>query len=110
MSKKSNKQKGDEYEKFTTEILMMKKLVWEDGVVFDNKDNEHKIFGKSGAEHQIDIHLTSTTNNEYHLLGECKCFNDPIEKTLACSFVTVMGLTKSLCVSHNSSYIIHNPN
>lgn len=34
--------------------------------------------GKSGAKHQIDIHLTSTNFPGYHLICECKNYNGSV--------------------------------
>lgn len=92
MAKTTKQIKGDKYEAFSSEILLLKNVTWTSkGVSFDEIDAEHKIEGESGAKHQIDIHLTSSKNPEYHLLCECKCYSQAIEKSLACSFVTVIN-------------------
>ena len=83
---------GDKYEDFSKQILLLTEISWEDGIVFDknyNSEND-KIEGASGAKHQIDIHLVSSQYNNYHLLCECKCHKGSVEKTEACSFVTVI--------------------
>jgi hypothetical protein len=83
--------KGDAYEDFSRQILLLENITWNDeGMVFDKVESPSKIQGKSGAKHQIDIHLTSTNFPEYHLICECKNYKDPVEKSLACSFITVI--------------------
>ena len=96
MAKTDKQIKGDKYEAFSSEILLLKNVTWTSkGIAFDKINDEHKIEGKSGAKHQIDIHLTSSKNPSYHLLCECKCYAKAIEKSLACSFVTVINDIKS---------------
>ena len=98
MSKTKNQTKGDIYEAFTKEILLMKELLWEyngEFVSFNVIKNERTITGASGAKHQIDIHMTSKTNKTLHLICECKDHNRKTVKGLACSFVTVIDDIKS---------------
>lgn len=87
-----NQEKGKKYEDFSKSILLLKEISWDTGIIFDKaSDNcNGKIEGISGAKHQIDIHLLSSNNPNYHLLCECKSHNGPVEKTEACSFVTVI--------------------
>lgn len=97
---KTDKQiKGDNYELFSAEILLLKDILFSDennaNIDFDLESDKHKIEGVSGAKHQIDIHLTSTKNSNFHLLCECKCHASPVSKTLACSFVTVINDIKN---------------
>lgn len=92
MAKTQNQIKGDKYEEFTAEILLDKSISWEDEkVVFDKKSSNHKLLGKSGATHQIDVHLESTEFPNYHLLCECKRRNRSVTKSEVCSFVTVIN-------------------
>lgn len=96
MAKTEKQEKGDKYESFSSEILLLKNVTWtKSGISFDIDSDEHKIEGISGAKHQIDIHLISSKNPSYHLLCECKCYSKAIEKSLACSFVTVINDIKS---------------
>ena len=44
-----------------------------------------------GTKHQIDIHLTSTKHPKIHLLCECKAHQARVQKTYACSFITVIN-------------------
>lgn len=83
---------GDKYEDLSMQILLLKEISWEEGIVFDKvyDNGNDKIEGASGAKHQIDIHLVSSQHNNYHLLCECKCHKGSVEKTEACSFVTVI--------------------
>lgn len=85
-------EKGKKYEDFSRNILLLKEISWDKGIVFDTVSDNHngKIEGISGVKHQIDIHLLSSKNHDYHLLCECKSYNGPVEKTEACSFVTVI--------------------
>lgn len=84
--------KGDKYEAFSQDILLLKSISWtKQSISFDIISDEGVIEGKSGAAHQIDVHLVSSKHPEYHLLCECKCFSKAISKTLACSFVTVIN-------------------
>lgn len=97
---KTDKQiKGDNYELFSAEFLLLKDILFSDennaNIDFDLESDKHKIEGVSGAKHQIDIHLTSTKNSNFHLLCECKCHASPVSKTLACSFVTVINDIKN---------------
>lgn len=106
MSKK--KEKGDKYEAFTKEVLLLKQLTWSydesnENISFDVVSNENIIYGISGAHHQIDVHLTSSVNPSVHLLCECKAHNPAVEKTHACSFVTVINDIKE---RHNDWKII----
>ena len=83
--------KGDAYEDFSRQILLLENITWNDeGMVFDKVESPSKIQGKSGAKHQIDIHLTSTNFPGYHLICECKNYKNAVEKSLACSFITVI--------------------
>jgi hypothetical protein len=83
--------KGVAYEDFSRQILLLENIIWNDEkTLFDKVEAPSKIQGISGAKHQIDIHLTSTDFPEYHLICECKNYKDPVEKSLACSFVTVI--------------------
>ena len=91
-----NNEKGKKYELFSQEILLLKKIKWdysktEKNIVFDEVSADHKIFGISGQAHQIDVHLTSSQNSDYHLLCECKAHDPAVEKTHACSFVMVIN-------------------
>lgn len=68
MSKK--KEKGDKYEAFTKEVLLLKQLTWSydesnENISFDVVSNENIIYGISGAHHQIDVHLTSSVNRAF---------------------------------------------
>ena len=90
-----NNDKGKKYELFSQEILLLEKLKWDysrtdKDIVFDKVSDDHKIAGISGQDHQIDVHLTSSQNPDYHLLCECKAHDPAVEKTHACSFVTVI--------------------
>lgn len=54
MSKK--KEKGDKYEAFTKEVLLLKQLTWSydesnENISFDVVSNENIIYGISGAHH-----------------------------------------------------------
>ncbi len=100
-----NQEKGKKYEDFSKNILLLKEISWERGIIFDKVSNNHsdKIEGISGAKHQIDIHLLSSNHPDYHLLCECKSHNGPVEKTEACSFVTVI---KDIKGKHNDWKII----
>lgn len=94
MSKK--KEKGDAYESFSKEVLLLKQISWSytdknKNIYFDTESDEHILCGISGAHHQIDVHLTSSELPEFHLLCECKAHNPAVEKTHACSFVTVIN-------------------
>ena len=83
--------KGNKYESFSRDILLLKNISWtKKNIIFDNVSSDGVIEGKSGAKHQIDIHLISNQHPRYHLLCECKCFSKAISKSLACSFVTVI--------------------
>ena len=91
-----NNEKGKKYEIFSQEILLLENLKWdysetEKDIVFDEVSDDHKIVGISGQDHQIDVHLTSSQNPDYHLLCECKAHDPAVEKTHACSFVTVIN-------------------
>lgn len=91
----SNNEKGKKYEGFSKEILLLQNLTWDydsqnKNIKFDKDVEDHKIEGISGQKHQIDIHLISSKNPEFHLLCECKAHNPAVEKTHACSFVTVI--------------------
>ncbi|MFA6801760.1 MAG: hypothetical protein WCR19_06590 [Acholeplasmataceae bacterium] len=88
----SDKQvKGDAYEDFSRQILLLENITWNnDGIVFDKVESLSKIQGKSGAKHQIDIHLTSIKFQRCHLICECKNYTRPVEKSLGCSFITVI--------------------
>lgn len=95
-----NYEKGKKYELFSQEILLLKRFKWdysrnEKGIIFDKASDEHIIMGISGEEHQIDIHLISGKNEEYHLLCECKAHDPAVEKIHACSFVTVINDIKA---------------
>jgi len=95
-----NYEKGKKYELFSQEILLLEHFKWdysrnEKGIIFDKVSDEHIIMGISGEEHQIDIHLISSENEEYHLLCECKAHDPAVEKTHACSFVTVINDIKA---------------
>lgn len=90
MKQPCNLDKGKRYEEFSNNILLLEKLTWENGVIFDQVDN-HYIVGASSAKHQIDIHLTSSNNPQYHLLCECKNHSNGTVKMLVCSFVTVIN-------------------
>lgn len=87
---KSNVAKGNEYEKVAKQILLKKEIVWNRNVSFDSESNEKKIEGISGVKHQIDIHLVSSLNPSCHLLVECKGHEKSVEKSLACSFITII--------------------
>lgn len=86
-------EKGKKYEDFSKSILLLKEISWNNGINFDLVPNNYngKIEGVSGAKHQIDIHLLSSNNPDCHLLCECKSHNGSVEKTEACSFVTVIN-------------------
>lgn len=89
----TKKEIGDAYEDFSQEILGLKNVVFVCGfkkINFDQVLDEHRIEGISGAVHQIDVHLTSSKYPKYHLLCESKAHTDGVEKTHACSFVTVI--------------------
>lgn len=95
-----NNEKGKKYELFSQEILLFKHFNWdyskkEKNIIFDKISDNHKIMGISGEEHQIDVHLVSSEHEEYHLLCECKAHNPAVEKTHACSFVTVINDIKA---------------
>lgn len=100
-----NQEKGKKYEDFSESILLLKEISWDRGIIFDKVSDDHtdKIEGISGAKHQIDIHLLSSNNPDYHLLCECKSHNGSVEKTEACSFVTVIRDIKE---KHNDWKII----
>ena len=91
-----NNEKGKKYELFSQEILLLENLKWDyskkdKDIVFDIVSDDHEIVGVSGQDHQIDVHLTSSQNPDYHLLCECKAHDPAVEKTHACSFVTVIN-------------------
>lgn len=95
-----NNEKGKKYELFSQEILLLKHFNWdyskkEKNIIFDKISDSHKIMGISGEEHQIDVHLVSSKHEEYHLLCECKSHDPAVEKTHACSFVTVINDIKA---------------
>lgn len=95
-----NNEKGKKYELFSQEILLLKHYNWdyskkEKNIIFDKISDNHKIMGISGEEHQIDVHLLSSEHEEYHLLCECKAHDPAVEKTHACSFVTVINDIKA---------------
>ena len=49
MSKSKNQIKGDKYEKFVLEILLLKAITWNGNVNFDTKEESKTIIGKSKA-------------------------------------------------------------
>ena len=95
MSKSKNQIKGDKYEKFVLEILLLKAITWNDNVNFDTKEESKTIIGKSKASHQIDIHLTSSSFLNEHLLCECKNHDCKVTKILASAFVTIIDDIKN---------------
>ena len=104
MADKTNKQKGDDFEFFSQQILLLKQISWtKEKIQFDNVKCKQKIEGKSGAKHEIDLLFTSSINDIYHLLCECKGYATPVEKSLACSFVTVINDIKK---KHNDWKVI----
>lgn len=91
MPKKSNKAKGDEYEKLVGEILMNPQIHWgREGVTFDKKSSEKKVAIAEGRAYQIDVHLLSSTSEKHHIICECKNYSRPINQGTANSFVTVI--------------------
>lgn len=88
--------KGNAYEDFSTEALLLKNFIWDynkrySQIQFDTLDNRNVIEGVSGQKHQIDIHLTSKKYPNVHLLCECKAYQSSVQKTIACSFITVIN-------------------
>ena len=84
--------KGDNYEKTVTKILMNPNFGWtKNNVSFDVQKSGPRVLGKSTLKHQIDIHLSSTLNPEYHLICECKCYNKRIGKQKASAFFGIFN-------------------
>lgn len=98
MSKTDKQIKGERYENFAREILLMKEVEWnynDDFVTFNHIEKNSRITGESGTKHQIDIHLTSSKDNSLHLLCECKDHSSKAVKSYACSFVNVINDIKN---------------
>ena len=80
--------KGTNYEDTIKKILMNPNFTWtRNQIVFDVDQGKERIPGISTLKHQIDVHLTSSKNDNYHLICECKCHNKKIDKQKASAFL-----------------------
>lgn len=79
--------KGTNYEETVAKILANPNLTWKKKhIAFDVECDDERIQGKSSLKHQIDIHLKSSKNDNYHLICECKCHNKKVDKQKASAF------------------------
>lgn len=104
MSRTDKQVKGDIYEAFTKEMLLMKEFSFEYNgkfFSFDSVAEENKIEGISGTKHQIDIHLKSSKDENLHLICECKDHKNKTTKGLACTFATVVDDIKKYHLEWN---------